>query len=189
MAEILLPAHMQKSGEAGTPAQTAYGRRCRMIFQHTAALVLAGVKTQTRRPVARGGDFHQPPRSVFTDGECVEIVYGLCRNRWRVGQTLAVQPGRGQRAIARIRVTAIRYEARAGAISEVDARAEGYDDPAAFGAVWQAMHGAAALDQPCWCLTFDKLPSISDLRGIDPGFTGGMDAADYVRRMRDGGES
>ncbi len=31
----------------------------------------------------------------------------------------------------------------------------------------------------------DDLPSIADLRGIDPDFTGGMDAAEYVRMMRD----
>lgn len=33
--------------------------------------------------------------------------------------------------------------------------------------------------------TRDELPSISDLRGIDPDFTGGMDAAEYIRTMRD----
>ncbi len=31
----------------------------------------------------------------------------------------------------------------------------------------------------------DELPSVSELRGIDPDFAGGMDAADYVRMMRD----
>ncbi len=32
----------------------------------------------------------------------------------------------------------------------------------------------------------NELPSISDLRGIDPDFTGGVDAAEYVRVIRDG---
>ncbi|MGI8858342.1 MAG: hypothetical protein ACR2JW_21580 [Thermomicrobiales bacterium] len=31
----------------------------------------------------------------------------------------------------------------------------------------------------------DELPSVSDLRGIDPDFTGGVDAAEYIRTMRD----
>jgi hypothetical protein len=31
----------------------------------------------------------------------------------------------------------------------------------------------------------EDLPSIADLRGIDPEFTGGKDAAEYVRMMRD----
>lgn len=33
--------------------------------------------------------------------------------------------------------------------------------------------------------TRDELPAVSDLRGIDPDFTGGMDAAEYIRMMRD----
>lgn len=31
----------------------------------------------------------------------------------------------------------------------------------------------------------DELPSAAELRGIDPDFTGGMDAAEYIRMMRD----
>jgi len=46
------------------------------------------------------------------------------RTKWRVGNTYAVQPGRGKCGVARIRVTGIRRE-RLQSISKNDALAEG----------------------------------------------------------------
>ena len=78
-----------------------------MIFQHTYQLILEGRKTQTRR-IATG----DPPR-------------------WAIARTYAVQPGRGKKSVARIRVVEISKE-RLGDISEADVRAEGFRNKAEF---------------------------------------------------------
>jgi hypothetical protein len=115
------------------------------------AKILAGEKTQTRRvvkpvferwPIEHVG--LRPISSVRRNG----------RYLWRVGRVYAVQPGRGKHAVARIRITAIRYCARAGDISEADARAEGFESVAQFREVYAKINGAAALERPCWALTF-----------------------------------
>lgn len=77
-----------------------------MIFGRSLLpLVLDGTKTQTRR------------RS----------------DRYRPGRTYAVQPGRGKRAIGRIRVLDVRPE-RLMDITEDDARAEGFKTQGAMSA-------------------------------------------------------
>lgn len=120
-----------------------------MIFQHTWEKVLSGEKTQSRRIV-------KPEHQVgLTDGWggpilCVttgkvfhqKIVYG-------VGKDYAVQPGRTQKAIARIRITDIRHE-DVRRISEEDAKAEGFTHPVEFLRVWSRMH------DPTFMLWFDE---------------------------------
>lgn len=78
--------------------------------------ILDGTKTQTRRLVK--------PREVSRDGyktvakSWAHVVLGITGYRtwvpyypkWQVGRTYAVQPGRGRKAIGRIRITAIRRE-------------------------------------------------------------------------------
>lgn len=88
-----------------------------MIFQHTWEAVLAGRKTQTRRLV-KGKEWYSPVM------DCVMTSQHNGRMKWWVGQTYAVQPGRGQKAVGRIKLLAIRME-RLQAISEADAQAEG----------------------------------------------------------------
>jgi hypothetical protein len=137
-----------------------------MLFKpELVTLILAGAKTQTRRMVrpddctpsawkAALGDWF-PVEVAWKDGDSVQAVIGDGpRLRYGVNQTYAVQPGRGKHAVGRIRIVAIRYCARAGDISEDDARAEGFENAAQFREVYGRLNGAAALDRPCWALTF-----------------------------------
>lgn len=120
-----------------------------MIFQHTWQQVLDGSKTQTRRIAQMN---HEPwfygeltfqndgrPWTVqslletpafFPDGgglviPKIWIVYLPGHRSYQVGREVAIQPGRGQKAIGRIQIDSIRLE-HVQDISEADARAEGY---------------------------------------------------------------
>lgn len=105
-----------------------------MIFRSELVRAIArGAKTQTRRPVK--GD--QP-----------------CR--YKVGKSVAVQPGRGRPAALRIVITAVRQEP-VGEITFEDARAEGFRTPTEFRLAWVAIHDSAWLarpvKEPCDCWT------------------------------------
>ncbi len=93
-------------------------------------LVLEGRKTQTRRVAA-----YEPCRYV-------------------VGRDYAVQPGRGKKAVARIRVLAVRMEA-VGAITPADARAEGFDTPQDFRDYWNELHGWYMAERLVWVIDFE----------------------------------
>ena len=113
-----------------------------MIFQHTYEQVMNDRKTQTRR--------------LFKEGDygwvCGEASNGKLRysqvsnqqgdkifNRWTVGKTYAVQPGRGQKAIGRIHILDIRREDVRN-ISHEDVKAEGFIDRSHFTLTWCNMH-------------------------------------------------
>lgn len=100
-----------------------------MIFQHTCDLVISGQKTQTRR--IKKSD--KPP----------------CR----VGQSIAVQPGRGKRAVCRVVVTEVREE-RLGDITEDDAKAEGRSSRAEYVELWQEIHGGFDPKTLVWVVEF-----------------------------------
>lgn len=112
-----------------------------MIFQPTfVELVLAGRKTQTRRPV----------RWPSNPAEWAEPV--PCR--YLPGRDYAIQPGRGTAAVGRLlveEVTRVRVES----ISHLDATAEGFASPAAFLTWWQARYGTTA--GLCWRIRFKLL--------------------------------
>lgn len=91
-----------------------------MIFQHTHELVLEGKKSQTRR-------LCKPNERLLTtsNNKWVDIALDNGdRVKWAVGKTYAVQPGRGKKAVGRIRLTGIRQE-HVQDITEADAVAEG----------------------------------------------------------------
>lgn len=83
-----------------------------MIFQHTLAQVLSGQKTQTRRRM---------------------------KSAPLIGHSYSIQPNRGMKGIARMRVVAVREE-RVGDISEEDAIKEGFANRSAFLETWAKIH-------------------------------------------------
>ena len=125
-----------------------------MIFQYTWARVLSGHKTQTRRLVRDSDRLwtieheDRAPEKVLLRGN---------RTKWRTGRNYAVQPGRNQKAVARIRLLDIRYQFL-GHISEEEARAEGYASLAEFIETWKMIHGHFDREQPVWVLEFRLMP-------------------------------
>lgn len=102
-----------------------------MIFQHTWQAVMDGRKTQTRRLVRKHGDGEDDftNRSSYWGmdeygSDTICVVWRKGKIKWQVSRTYAVQPGRGQPAVGRIRLTGIRAE-HVTDISEEDALAEG----------------------------------------------------------------
>jgi hypothetical protein len=69
-----------------------------VIFQHTVDKVLDGTKTQTRRPV-KPGQTLEVDENYYPDGVYEWQPYGGARTVYYVGNTYAVQPGRGKPAI------------------------------------------------------------------------------------------
>ena len=124
-----------------------------MIFQHTWQQVLSGQKTQTRR-LARDND------RLWTveveDREPEKVLWRGTRVKWRTGRSYAVQPGRGKRAMARIRLLDIRYQLL-GHVTEVEARAEGFSCLDEFERTWTTIHGRFNTEQPVWALEFRLL--------------------------------
>lgn len=99
--------------------------------------VLDGSKTMTRRPVESGGI--------------------ACR--YAPGRDYAVQPGRGKKAVARIKVTEVRRE-RWRDITEADAGREGFGRfaPAqsAFLSYVRDLYGPGFdFDAECWVISFE----------------------------------
>jgi len=70
-----------------------------MIFSETWEKVLAGTKTQTRRPARPSDYFRGDKGNGFSGQQYVSWVGTESRVRYRVGQVLSVQPKRGQSAI------------------------------------------------------------------------------------------
>lgn len=92
-------------------------------------LIRTHTKTQTRRLVKDRVDRNGHP----------------IRDPYRPGQVIAVQPGRGQRAVARIRVTTIRREPLHMIASNLhDVRAEGFQTLDEFAATWISLHDKRA---------------------------------------------
>ena len=95
-----------------------------------AALVMAGTKRQTRRPVKPGQellitDMAGGYRGVACNG----------RNVYEVGKDYAVCPGRGKHAVGRILITEIRQE-DVREIEHEDVIAEGFQHRGEFFEVW-----------------------------------------------------
>lgn len=128
-------------------------------------LVLSGKKTQTRRRASDNtvGLANQPNCLVGAPPDPIDYVLDFVANRtkYRVGNTYAVQPGRGKKGVGRVRLTAIRLE-RFCDISQADAEAEGFTDPDGFFAKIRKLYGADFdLTAPCWVLEFQLVKEAS----------------------------
>lgn len=95
--------------------------------------VLAGEKTVTRRIGSNN------PRSPWWIGACTLTP----------GKDYAVCPGRGQHALGRVTVESVTGELL-GELSDDEARAEGFEDAAAFTVAWCAIHGGYDRDVFVW---------------------------------------
>ena len=109
-----------------------------MIFQHTWQQVLDGTKTQTRRPV-KPGQTLEVAEDSYPAGVFAEIGSGYYRTVYIVGNTYAVQPGRGKHGVGRIRITGLRRE-DVRTISDDDVKAEGFSSRDEFMQTWEMMH-------------------------------------------------
>jgi len=105
-------------------------------------LILSGQKTQTRRP--RHGSNPTGKRGGWIDEPC----------RYREGHTYAVQPGRGKKGIARIRVLSVRPEALCDMTPE-DINAEGFAGPVEFQTRWLLIHKRGNWLDPVWAIRFE----------------------------------
>jgi hypothetical protein len=135
-----------------------------MIFQHTWQWIFDSSphtyqrKAQTSRR-KREGESQLPDGSVWLTTRS-----GNAIRRYYVGQLLAVQPGRGKRAIGQIRITRIRYVSRAWDMDHDEAVREGFATPGQFREVWKEMYGERALQEPRWGLEFEVVERPDELR-------------------------
>lgn len=138
-----------------------------MLFAWTANLVAEGKKSQTRRLVRPGDSlgFTRAEGGVVTPAvvNASQVYVGSqkkpvmsMRLRWVVGRTYGVQPGFRKPSICWIQVTGLRFEPDPMAISDDDARAEGYQDAADFVKHWKKNHRVKEADPAyaVWVISF-----------------------------------
>lgn len=117
-----------------------------LMFLHGAhvAQILAGEKTETRRrmettvydyALAPGLPLPMALYRVVP----VYTVYRDSKVLYRIGQEHAIVPGRGKRAVGRVRIIGLSLEA-VGTIDEPSALAEGGYTPAEYEALWRKIH-------------------------------------------------
>ncbi|MEJ7786350.1 MAG: ASCH domain-containing protein [Solirubrobacteraceae bacterium] len=105
-----------------------------MIFRpELAAAVMAGRKTATRRLLSPN------PRSPWFHDRC----------SIRVGQVIAICPGRGRHQIGKAMVTSVDRMAL-GWLSDAEAHSEGFETAAAFKEAWTAINGAHDPEAGVW---------------------------------------
>jgi hypothetical protein len=122
-----------------------------MIFQQTYQLILDNNKTATRRLVNPNDRLLDNPKRVETNG----------RTKWQVGRSYAIQPGRGQTAVGRIRMTGI-HKQPLGQMTTEDAVAEGYPSLDDFQQAWLKIHNDFDPDLVVWVLTFTREPTAEE---------------------------
>lgn len=114
-----------------------------MIFSpDLAEKVVAGQKTVTRRP--RTGSNPSGKPGGWSDDPC----------RYKPGQSYAVQPGRGKKAIGRIRVLSVRPETMTQ-LDDDEARLEGFANTSEFVAKWLATYGKGSWLDIVWRIEFE----------------------------------
>lgn len=97
--------------------------------------IMAGKKTQTRRPFKQGDS--------LVNGRLMRLTKsGKTRTQWQEGHVYAVQPGRSKKGIGLIKLTAMEFiDARH--ISHEDALAEGFTSRLEFLKVWAGFYDKA----------------------------------------------
>jgi len=127
-----------------------------MIFKETWQQVLDGTKTQTRRPVKDGDEGHH----ILPRGGFLSVEHNG-RLKWALGFDYAVQPGRGKKAVGRIRITGI-WRQRLREIWVEECRAEGITGVFArfgFEQLWNSLYRKPYRweDNPeVWVLEFER---------------------------------
>lgn len=119
-----------------------------MIFQYTLTQVLSGQKTQTRRTIKENDV------AIRGNHNQIEAVAANDRIKWQVGQTYAVQPGRGKPQVARIKIVQINSE-YVSHISQADAIQEGHKNQEEFLSLWKKLYGEKSLDDKVWAIKFE----------------------------------
>jgi hypothetical protein len=110
-----------------------------MNFQpELAEKVMRGEKTVTRRLASDN------PRSPWYWDGC----------SLQVGRDYAVCPGRGKRAIGRVRIIGVE-RVSLGYLSDLEARAEGFPDEAAFREAFSAINNGYYHDDDIWRVEFE----------------------------------
>jgi hypothetical protein len=123
------------------------------------AKVLAGEKTQTRRPIKPGEKYTGIAYMLGSPGSIQTVKDRNGRLKWRHNNSYAIAPGRGKHAVGRIIITNIRIE-RPINISDADARAEGFDSKEAFWDKLRELYGPNTdLTILYWALTFSLVQS------------------------------
>lgn len=103
-----------------------------------ALAVIEGRKTETRRQMS------EKPLSPWYEGGC----------RLKVGELYAVCPGRGKHAVAKVKVLRVKEELLGG-VTDLDARAEGFDSRRLFIAAWSAINRGVDESQHVWVVQFE----------------------------------
>jgi len=93
-----------------------------MIFSYTHEKIMNESKTVTRRVCIPGDNLGGDPPAVYRKHK----KNGLTYPAWRVGNTYAVQPGRGKREVCRIRIIDIGKELVTLEITPKEIALEGY---------------------------------------------------------------
>lgn len=110
--------------------------------------VLDGTKTMTRRRAYWSG-------------------IAPIRSRYHGGKTYAVQPGRGQKSVARVLVTSVRGPERMDAMTADDARREGFPNVDAFFDYWVKLYGRPSdpqdlFERLVWVISFELVKEPTD---------------------------
>jgi hypothetical protein len=118
-----------------------------MIFQYTVKQVLSGDKTKTSRLI------NPHDAAVMGRDGKIEVVLNNGRDKYRVGKTYAVQPGRGKPAVGRIRLLGIERRVISDT-NKSEAKQEGFASRQEFFAQWDEIHGEGKRDADVWMLEF-----------------------------------
>jgi len=87
---------------------------------------------------------------------------------YRVGRTYVVNPGRGRKHVGHIDVWDVRTEPL-GAITDEDARREGFESVAAFVSYWARMHGSHACSETIARIEFELAPFCTSCAPVPEG--------------------